>query len=190
MTGLTLDAGPEIFGKRLQLLKQLVPASTRVAVLGLNTGLEGWTREQAEAAARTTSVGVFFVDPPANEYASVFTKFPRERIDAILVAQSAIAYGNRRQVAELAAKAGVPVMYPARDYVIDAGGLISYGPDISEIFRRAAVYVDRILKGAKPAAMPIERPTKFELVVNVKAAAALGLAIPPAIMLQADHVIR
>jgi putative ABC transport system substrate-binding protein len=80
-------------------------------------------------------------------------------------------------------------MYPARDYVVDAGGLASYGPDIGEIFRRAAGYVDRILKGAKPASMPVERPTKFEFVINLKAAQALGLEIPPAVMLQADQVI-
>ena len=190
ITGLTLDAGPEILGKRMQLLKQLVPKSARVAVLGLDSALEGWTRAQVEEAGRAIGVRVLFMDPPASEYAAPLSKLARERVDAILVAQSAITYGNRRVVAGIAAKEKMPVLYPARDYVVDADGLVSYGPDIGEVFRRAAGYVDRILKGAKPGDLPIEQPTKFELVVNLKAARAMGLGIPSAVMQQADRVIQ
>lgn len=190
VTGFTLDAGPEIFGKRLQLLKQLVPASARVAVLGINTGMEGWGRDTAEAAGRAIGVKMLFFDPAPTEYAAFFSSIEREHLDALLIAQGAQNYGHRRLIAEFAARSRIPAMYPARDYIADADGFVSYGPDISEIFRRAAGYVDRILKGANPATMPVERPTKFELIINLKAAKAIGLTVPSSLLVQADQVIE
>jgi putative tryptophan/tyrosine transport system substrate-binding protein len=112
----------------------------------------------------------------------------REPPDGLLVAQSAANYGNRRLIAQLAATQRLPVIYPARDYVVDADGLMSYGPDIRDIFRRAAGYVDRILRGAKPADLPIERPTNFELVINLRAAKSIGLSIPHSVLIQADII--
>lgn len=190
VTGLTLDAGSEIFGKRLQLLRQLLPRANRVAVLGLGAGLEGWGREDIEKAGRAINVVLVFVQPPPTQYAESFSAMARERVDAVLVAQNAPNYGNRRLIAQLAAKYRLPVVYPARDYIVNADGLMSYGPDIREIFHRAAGYVDRILKGARPADLPVERPSKFELVLNLKAAKAMGLSIPDALLVQADHVVQ
>jgi putative ABC transport system substrate-binding protein len=188
VTGLTLDAGPEILGKRLQLLRELLPHANRVAVLGFESGLEWWAREQAEG--RATNTNLIFLEPGPTKYAESFSAIARERPDALLVAASAANYGNRRLIAQLAAKHGVPAVYPARDYVFDADGLMSYGPDIRDIFHRAAGYVDRILKGAKPADLPVERPTRFELVINLKAAKAIGMSISNSLLIQADHIVQ
>ena len=189
ITGLTLDASPEIFGKRIQLLKELFPKASRMAVLGFQLGLEGWRQQDAEVAGRALGTTLLFVEPVPTQFADAFALIAREHPDALLVAQSAPNYANRLQIAEFAAKARLPVMYPASDYVA-AGGLISYGVDIGEVFRRAAGYVDRVLKGTKPGDMPVERPTNFELVINLKTAKVMGLTIPPSLLLRADRVIE
>ena len=190
ITGLTLDVGPELFGKRLQLLRQIVPSATRIAVFGFADGLEGWKEEEAVAAARTLGATLHFIEPVHGQYAEAFAAAKRGRADVLLQAQSALGYGNRRLIAELAVKHRLAAIYPARDFVIDGGGLASYGANIGDIFRRAAEYVDRILKGAKPADLPIERPTKFELVINLRAAREIGLTIPKSVLAQADQVIE
>jgi putative ABC transport system substrate-binding protein len=189
VTGVTLDAGPEIVGKRLQLLKELFPAISRVILLGAK--LEGVDERGAEVAGQAVGIKLMFVEPdPAQQYAGAFAHIARERPDALVVAATAPNYAYRRQIAQFAATSRLPVMYPTRDY-IDAGGLVAYGVDISELFRRpAAGYVDRILKGAKPADLPVERPTKFELAINLKTARALGVTIPQAVLVRADHVIQ
>jgi putative tryptophan/tyrosine transport system substrate-binding protein len=123
------------------------------------------------------------------EYADAFTQIARERPDAILVSHGAANIANQRLIAEFAARNRLPAMYSFREAVED-GGLIAYGVDLADVYRRAAGYVDRILKGAKPAELPVERPTKFELVINMKSARALGLEIPPMLLARADEVIE
>ena len=130
-----------------------------------------------------------YVYGDAGEIEGAFKAATAARAGALLVFAPALLFGRARQVAELAAKSRLPAMYGLRSYV-EAGGLISYGADINDIWRRAAVFVDKILKGAKPADLPVEQPTKFELVVNRRAAKALGLTIPPLILLRADQVIE
>ena len=184
VTGLTMDAGPDILGKRLQLLKELLPGTRRVAVLG------PLDERAAEMAAQTIGIKLHFVAPdPAKQYANAFASLVRPRLDAVLVAAWAPNFAYRRQIADFAARNALPVMYPSRAYV-EAGGLVSYGLDVSELFRHSASYVGRILRGAKPADLPIERPTKFELVVNLRTAKAMGLAIPPLLLVRADELIQ
>jgi putative ABC transport system substrate-binding protein len=189
VTGLMLDVGPEIFGKRLQLLKELQPGISRVAVLGAR--LEGLEEESARATARTVGISLLFVEPDAaQQFTEAFALLARERPEALIVASTAVNFAYRQQIAAFAAKNALPVVVPARDYA-RAGGLIAYGIDIAELFRRPlAGYVDRILKGAKPADLPVERPTKFELVINLKSAQAAGLTIPTSLLLRADEVIQ
>jgi putative ABC transport system substrate-binding protein len=119
-----------------------------------------------------------------------FAEAAKTQTDALIVLPSPFFFGHRTRIIELAARHRIPVMYHQREYVVGAGGLISYGPDLHDMFRRAAGYVDKILKGVKPADLPIERPTKFELVVNLKTAGTLGLSIPPSLLSRADQVVR
>jgi putative tryptophan/tyrosine transport system substrate-binding protein len=145
---------------------------------------------KAEAAARSLglrlqSLGVR--DP--REFASAFSSMKRERADALFVLPDAMFFGQRNEIVDLAASNRLPLVAHLREFA-DAGGLMTYGPNVVDVHRRAAVYVDRILKGAKPADLPIEQPTRFELVVNLKTAKALGLTIPPAVLARADEVIE
>ena len=124
-----------------------------------------------------------------NDLAPIFKRVTRNSYDGLLVYSNPFMNSERREIAQLAQASGVPTIYEYRDFVI-AGGLVSYGPSISVLYRRAATYVDKILKGAKPGDLPIEQPTKFELVINLKAAKALGLTIPQSVLLRADQVIE
>lgn len=189
VTGLSLDAGPEIVGKRLQLIKELVPAASRVVVLGAK--LEGLDERATQLVGRTMGMSLLFVEPDAaQQYATVFASIARERPDALLVAAAAANYAQRHRIVEFASRNNLPVMYPARDFA-EAGGLVSYGWDLGELYRRrVADYVDRILRGARPAELPVERPIKFELVLNRKTAKALALNIPSSLLLQADALIE
>jgi len=189
VTGLSLDAGPEMVGKRLQLVKELLPAVSRVVVLGAK--LEGLNERATQLVGRAVGMSLLFVEPDAaQQYAAAFASIARERPDALLVAAAAANYAQRHRIIEFAAKNKLPVMYPTRDFP-EAGGLVSYGWDLSELYRtRVAGYVDRILRGARPAELPVERPTKFELVVNLKSAKAIGVTIPPSLLLRADAVIE
>ncbi|MDO8474840.1 MAG: ABC transporter substrate-binding protein [Candidatus Rokubacteria bacterium] len=191
VTGLTLMS-TELVGKRLQLVRELLPKATRVAVLSYH-GYTSATRpylEQMRAAAQ--QMGIQLVVQEVNEARDLpdaFTAMQRERAQALDVRASPFSTENAKRIVELAAQHRLPAMYDVRSFV-EAGGLVSYGPSGLEIFRRAAFYVDRILKGAKPADLPIEQPTKFELVINLRAARALGLTIPPALLARADQVIQ
>jgi putative ABC transport system substrate-binding protein len=146
--------------------------------------------EQMRAAAQ--QMGIQLVVQQVNEagdLSGTFAAMQRERAQALVVQASTLTFENANRIAELAAQHRLPTMYDDRNFV-GAGGLLSYGPSIIEMYRRAAFYVDRILKGAKPADLPVEQPTKFELVINMKAAKALGLTIPPALLVRADQVIE
>ena len=189
ITGLTTNTGPEIEGKRLELLKDALPRISRVAYLGMKTDWEGPFGESVKAAAKALNVTLLHAEHTPNEYAGAFTVIARQRPDALFVASSAPAFAHRRLIVEFAVKNRMPGMYPWREPV-EAGGLMSYGVSVSDLFRRAAGYVDKILKGAKPADLPVEQPTKFELVINLKIAKSLGLTIPPSVLVRADEVIR
>jgi putative tryptophan/tyrosine transport system substrate-binding protein len=190
ITGLANDTAPEIIGKNLALLKEAVPRVSRVAFLWnpVPPGAEA-SKNAAGSAAR--NLGVAF-QPVAvrsrSELEGAFAVMVRERANAVVVAQDPVTFGSRSQVVLLAARSRLPAVYGVREFA-EAGGLMSYGPNIADQFRRAATYVDKILKGAKPGDLPIEQPTKFELVINLKAAKALGLTIPQSVLQRADQVI-
>jgi putative tryptophan/tyrosine transport system substrate-binding protein len=192
VTGLSILA-PELIGKRLEQLTQAVPGVSRVAVLW-QPGALGKRTEQdmlkgAEATAGALGVRLQSVEvrSPA-DFDRAFSDMTRARAGALIVLPSPI-FSERRHLVDLAAKNRLPAVYTWREYV-DAGGLMSYGPDLADMLRRAATYVDKILKGAKPADLPIEQPTKFELVINLKTAKALGLTIPQSLLQRADQVIE
>lgn len=178
----------ETTGKRLELLKELVPGAAPVAVLWEPSGVLSWQEADAAARARVWKLLSLQIRS-ASELEVAFKKATDARAGSLLVLTGEIAYPHRQRIAELAAASRLPAMYDLRPFV-EAGGLISYGADLNEIWRRAAGFVDKILKGAKPADLPIEQPTKFDLVVNLKAAKALGLGIPQSVLLRADDVIR
>jgi putative ABC transport system substrate-binding protein len=173
---------PELVGKCLEQLKQVVPGVSRVAVLWQPGGVAGPTEREmlkaAEAAAIPLGMRLQFVEAPTPaDFDRAFSDMAKARASAAIVLSSSALLGERRSLIDLAARNRLPTVYPWREAVID-GGLMAYGPDLSDMSRRAATYVDRILKGAKPADLPVEQPTKFELVVNLKTAKALGLTVP------------
>jgi putative ABC transport system substrate-binding protein len=185
---------PELVGKRLEQLKQAVPGVSQVAVLwqpgGLGERTEMDTLKGAEVAARPLGVRLQFVEArgPA-DFDRAFSDMTRARAGALTVLPSPTFLYERRHLVDLAAKNRLPTVFAFREYV-DAGGLMSYGPDIADMYRRAATYVDKIFRGAKPGDLPLEQPTKFELVINLKTAKALGLTIPPSLLQRADQVLE
>ena len=192
ITGLSY-LGDELHGKRLELLKETVPQSTRIAVLGY-PGSPSYASvlHHLTRAARTLELHLHVVEVRrADELDTAFAAMTRAGADAVLVMEDAMLLNSQRGrvVADLAATHRLPMMYAWREWVV-AGCLMSYGPNFVDTFRRAAVYVDKILKGATPADLPIEQPMKFELVVNLKTAQALGITMPPSLLLLADEVIR
>jgi len=193
VTGLS-SLGPELVGKRLELLKQAVPGLDRVAVLRLPGALAGRTDKdmltEADVAARAVGVRLQFVEARGpDEFARAFSDMSSARVDALTVLPSNRFLREHRRLVELAAQNRLPAVYTSREFV-DAGGLMSYGANSADLHRRAATYVHKILKGAKPRDLPVEQPTKFELVINLKTATALGLAIPQSLLAHADEVIR
>jgi putative ABC transport system substrate-binding protein len=190
VTGLSLLA-PEIVARQLQLLKEAVPKVSRVAVL--SNPANPYTAllvKETEAAARSLRVRVQLLGVRgADAFDSAFSAITKERPGALFVLFDPLFVGHRTRIAEFANKNRLPAMYPHREYA-ETGGLMAYGPDLRDNFRRAATYVDKILKGAKPADLPVEQPTKFELVINLKTAKALGLNIPPSLLQRADEVIH
>jgi putative ABC transport system substrate-binding protein len=187
ITGLSLQS-VETTGKRLELLKELVPGAALVAVILNRTN--HLNRQAAEAAAQAQRVKVLPIEiNDAGEIETAFKTATAARAGAVLVFAAGVLYPHARRVAELAARHRLPALYELRQYV-EAGGLISYGAEINDIWQRAAAFVDKILKGARPADLPIEQPSEFELVINLKAAQALGLAIPPSLRLRADEVLQ
>jgi len=192
ITGLT-TINPELDGKTLELLKSLLPGISRVALLYYERADRKTTalhRKDAEPAARALGLELQAVALHSpDEIAEKFSEMKRDGIDAVLALVSAFTLRNRAQIAEVAAASRLPTVYQAREFT-QAGGLMSYGANRIDQWRRAAGYVDQILKGAKPADLAVQRPTRFELVINMKSAKALGITIPPSIMLRADRVIE
>jgi ABC-type uncharacterized transport system substrate-binding protein len=190
ITGLSMMS-PEVVAKQLELLRQVVPTISRVVVLAnpANPGNAGQLR-QAEVAAKTLGMRIQSLGAQSpSEIDRAFAAMTRERAGALLVLLDPILFREREQIADLAARSHLPAMYALRQHV-DAGGLMAYGADIFDLYRRAAIYVDKILKGAKPGDLPIEQPNKFELVINLRTAKALGLTIPPSLLARADQVIE
>ena len=190
---MTVNVGPEIAAKRLQLLKEFVPRVSRVAVL--------WNRSFRDVrwdvifghlkdAGKDLRMAIQSVEVRgAGDFETAFAATLRERAGGLLVFGEPLTFAHRRQIAEFAVKNGLASSYNAREFV-EAGGFMSYGANLSDLYRRAATYVDKILKGAKPADLPVEQPTKFELVINLKTAKALGLTIPQSVLIRADEVIQ
>jgi putative tryptophan/tyrosine transport system substrate-binding protein len=190
ITGLSFMSS-DLAAKRLELLKQIFPRIARVAVLYVPAEVSTVPElRETEAAAGTINVTLqpLQVRHP-DDLGPLFAKATRERADALLVFAHAFAFVHRDRIVELAARQRLPTMFRWREFV-DVGGFTSYGPNVNTMLRRAAGYVDRILKGAKPADLPIEQPTKFELVINLKTAKALGLTIPQSILVRAGEVIQ
>jgi putative ABC transport system substrate-binding protein len=178
-------------GKRVGLLKEVAPKVSRVALLRDEANpAADFNVKETEAAA--TSVGltlrVFGVRSP-DEFSSAFSAMLKEQVGALIVGPSPMFLGQRRRLAELAARNQLPTVFSLGEYT-QAGGLMSYGPHFPDLYRRAATFVDKILKGAKPADLPVEQPTRFELVINLKTAKAIGLTIPQSLLLRADEVFE
>jgi putative ABC transport system substrate-binding protein len=190
ITGLsTLD--PELSGKQLELLTEIVPKLSRVGVLGDVTrpGTPQALREiNVAAGAFGLQIQYLEVRGP-KDIETAFRAADKERAEAVLVLGTGVLISQRRQVIDLAIKSRLPAIYPRPEYVED-GGLVFYGASITDLYRRAATYVDKILKGAKPADLPIEQPKKFELIINLKTAKQIGLTIPPNVLARADKVIK
>ena len=193
VTGLSLLI-PDLVGKRLEQFKQAVPGISQVAVLwqpgGLGEHTETDMLKEARVAARALGVQLHFVEARGpDDFERAFSDMARAHAGALTVLPSPTFLYERRHLVDLATKNRLPTLFAFREYV-EAGGLMSYGPDIADCYRRAASYVDKILKGARPGDLPIEQPTKFELVINLKTAKALGLTIPRSLLQRADQVIE
>jgi putative ABC transport system substrate-binding protein len=191
ITGLS-QISPELSGKRLELLREVIPGLSRVAFLW-NPDVRGalFDYKETEGAARSLGLQLQSVEVSrAEDFDRAFSAVTKERAQALIMhAANPVGFANRGQIASFAQKNRLPSMFGQKEYV-DAGGLMSYGPSTPDMFRRAAIYVDKILKGAKPADLPVEQPTKFELVMNLKTAKALGITIPNSILVRADKVIE
>jgi putative ABC transport system substrate-binding protein len=190
ITGLS-TLSPELSGKQLELLKEVIPALSRVGVLGTSTqpGYAQVAKEiEMSAGALGVKLQILDVLSPKN-IETAFRNASKERAEAVLVLASAVLAPHRTQIVDLALKSRLPAIYPYLEYV-EAGGLMSYGVQVNDLYRRAATYVDKILKGAKAADLPVEQPKKFEFVINLKTAKRIGLTIPPNVLARADKVIR
>ena len=190
ITGLSTLA-PEISGKQLELLKESVPRLSRVAVYKQSSNLaHAPMLNEIELAASALKIQLQYLDVlGANDIGTAFREARAGRADAVLVLSSPVVVSQRAQITELAAKSRLPVIYPFSD-AVDAGGLMSYGVSWPDLFRRAATYVDKILKGRTPADLPVEQPMKFEFVVNLTAAKQIGLTVPPNVLARADRVLK
>jgi len=180
----------ELSGKRLELIKEVVPRLSRVAVLRDHSPQSEVALKETQLAAQALGVQLkmFEVRSP-NDFEGVFLSMSKERPGALVVISSPMLLNNRGQIIALVTKQRLPAVYTLKEYV-DAGGLMSYGVSLPALFRRAATYVDKILKGAKPADLPVEQPTKFEFIINLKAAKQIGVTIPPNVLARADKVIK
>jgi len=192
VTGVSYSVGGlDIIGKQLELLKQTVPKIHRVAILSNPANpTRPLVIRDVNGAARALAVQLQFLEARGpNEFDSAFAAIAKERIEALVVMADTMFVLHRTRLADLAARSRLPAAYGWREHV-EAGGLMSYGPSLSYLFRRSATFVDKILKGAKPGDLPVEQPTQFELVINLKTAKALGLTIPPSLLQRADQVIE
>jgi putative ABC transport system substrate-binding protein len=188
VTGLAMNVGSEIPGKQLQVLKELLPRISRVAFLH-SKEQEAEGVQNGEAAARKLGITLLSAEHTPTDYTDAFGFITREHPDALVVGASAVNVANRHLIVEFAAQKRLPAMYATREFV-NIGGLISYGVDFHDLFRRAAGYVDRIVRGVKPADIPVEQPAKFALVINLKTAKELSLQIPDKLLALADEVIE
>jgi putative ABC transport system substrate-binding protein len=190
ITGVSTLA-PEVSGKRVELLKEIVPKLSRMAVLGISTRPgNAQSIKEVELAAGALKVQVQYLDVlDVKDIETAFRDASKGRAQAVLLLQSPFFNSQRKQITDLAIKSRLPVIYPQTEYT-EAGGLMYYGPNTPDLSRRAATYVDKILKGAKPADLPVEQPTKFELVINLKTAKQIGVTIPQSILYRADKVIQ
>jgi putative ABC transport system substrate-binding protein len=190
ITGLS-TLSPELSGKQLQLLKEVVPKLSRVAVLGASTSTSSaLALKETELAAGRVGVQLQYLDVlDPKDIETAFREARKGRADAALVLSTAVLNTQRKQIIDLAVKSRLAAIYPDTAYT-EAGGLISYEANGADMWRRAAAYVDKILKGTKPADLPVEQPTKFELVINLQAAKQIGLTIPPNVLARADKVIK
>jgi putative tryptophan/tyrosine transport system substrate-binding protein len=191
VTGFTISTGVEIYGKRLELLREAIPALTRVAVvLNPRSEVSRLTRPSIEAAARALGVQVEVVEASdAQQLERALAGKGRGRVEGMLTVADAFLWSLRDRVVAISAQQRLPTIYPEVEFV-EAGGLMAYGPNVPDNFRRAAGYVDKILKGAKPGDLPVDQPTKFDLAINLRTAKALALTIPPSLLLRADTVIE
>jgi putative tryptophan/tyrosine transport system substrate-binding protein len=191
VTGMSGSAGLEIVAKQLELLKETVPKIRRVAILSNPANAyHPLANREVTVAARSLGVQLQLLEARGpTEFDGAFAAMATERVEALLVVSDAIFNSHRTRLADLAARSRLPAAYGVRESV-EAGGLMSYGTSFLDLYRRSAAYVDKILKGAKPADLPVEQPTKFELVINLKTAKALGLTVPDTLLARADEVIE
>ena len=192
VTGL-YQYSPELVGKRLELLKEVLPKVTRFAFLNSADGTAARSRFEDQGKATAKSLGVQFqfveVKAPASDLEGAFLAMVKERIGALVISSAPLLSFHRKKILQLVERNRIPAIYPDQEWST-AGGLISYGANLPDLYRRAATYVDKILKGAKPADLPVEQPTKFDFVINLKTAEALNLTIPQSVLFRADKVIK
>jgi putative ABC transport system substrate-binding protein len=191
VTGLTSLTGPEIFGKQTEILRDTVPKLSRLGVLANpDNSFSRLAIKEIEAAAKTFVVALYRAEARSpDECEAAFNVFRKGRVDALIEVQNPMFIDQRTRLVDLETKNSIPTMHSSPEYV-DAGGLMSYGTNRTDLFRRAATFVDKILKGAKPADLPVEQPTKFEFIINLKTAKQIGLTIPPNVLARADKVIK
>ena len=187
ITGLTVDVGPVIVSKRFELLREAAPTIRRLAVL-YDSPYGNEMREVDEASAATLGIGLVRQEI-TDDFSGTFAALARARIDAVLFHLSGRRFERRAELVALAAKHHMASMFPVEEYAV-SGGLLSYGPNLSDLYRRAAGYASKIIKGAKPGDLPVEQPIKLDLVINLKTAKALGLTIPRSVLLRAERVIE
>ncbi len=189
VTGLT-SVAPELMGKRLQFLQEIVPSVRRVAVLHSASQIDLFVQGELRSAAAVLGLQIQSIAVPTpGGFTAAFAAVESSRAQAVMAVGSPVIFTGRQQIVEFALASRIASVFDARLFV-ETGGLLSYAPNFTDMFRRAAGYVDRILKGAKPADLPVEQPTKFELVINLKTAKVLGLTIPQSLLLRADEVIE
>ncbi len=191
VTGFSVDTGGEIIGKRLEFLKETLPNLSRVSILW-NQDFASYQSRLASMREATQPLGLTLVPVEAgglDAHEQAFATMVRERAQAFVVLRGAVLFNNRDQIAAMAVRDRLPAISTTREYA-EAGLLLSYGPDLQDLWRRSAVFVDKIFKGAKPADLPVEQPTKFELVINLKTAKALGVEVPTSLLQRADEVIE
>jgi len=189
VTGLTITPSAEIEAKRLELFRASLPDMHRLALLGMRSDWEDPFGKSIQAAAGQLGVTLFHAEHSPDDYTDAFAAITRERPDGVLVANTPVNFAHRRLIVDFATENRLPATYSNRDYV-EAGGLMSYGTEISDLLRRSATYAHKIVSGGKPADLPVEQPIKFELVINLKTAKALGLTIPPGVLAIADEVVE
>ena len=191
VTGVTTEPTPELSGKRLAILKEVLPGASRIAALNNPANpATAIVSKEINNAAQKLGLNIHFLDVRNTaEIESAFEAVPKLRANALVVLLDPLFIVNRQRIVDLAAKSALPAMFPWKEFV-DVGGLMSYGPSLAELWQRAAIYVDKILRGAKPADLPVERPQKIAFIINLNTAKQIGLTIPPNVVVRADTVIR